>query len=61
MTFEEGQCVYLISASINEVITSIRVIGESIEAGCKVSFTYKSAANVVVSPYYLVVYGGRYY
>ncbi len=45
----------------SEVITSIRVIGESIEAGRKVSFTYKSVANVVVSPYYLVVYGGRYY
>ena len=38
-----------------------RVLGESIELGRKVSFTYKSVANVVVSPYYLVIYGGRYY
>lgn len=43
-----------------EVVNNIERIGDAISKGSKVSFTYKNE-DIKISPYYLVVYGGRYY
>lgn len=43
-----------------EVVENIEEIGKAIATDKRVSFNYKQE-EIMVSPYYLVVYGGRYY
>ncbi len=44
-----------------EVVSTISVMGNAIECGKRVSFDYRGESCERVSPYYLVVYNGRYY
>lgn len=44
-----------------EVFRHIGILGEAIENKEMVTFIYKKERKIKVSPYYLVVYNGRYY